>query len=168
MLEALRPDLQQIVSQLISFVLLLIVLRRFAWGPLLAVLDARRKHIEDSLRDVARAKEDVAKLQADYAQRLAKIEDEARLKIQQAILEGKRISLEVQEQARAQAQQAMTKSKETIELEVAKAKVQLRDHVAQLTIEAVEKILRQKVDAKADRQLVDSVLAELEGESSRA
>lgn len=130
------------------------------------MLDRRRAHIEESLRQVARSKEDVARLQADYAQRLAKIEDEARQKIQQAILEGKRISLEIQEQAREQAASAMTKSKEAIELEVAKAKVQLRDHVARLTMDAVEKILRQKVDPKTDRQLVDAVLDDLEREGS--
>ena len=160
--EALRPDLQQILSQLISFVLLLALLRRFAWGPLLAILDQRRKHIEDGLRQVAAGKEEMERLKAEYAQRLAKIEDEARLKMQQAILEGKRVSLEIQEQARAQAQDAMTKSKDTIAMEVAKAKVQLRDHVAQLTMEAVEKVLRQKVDAKTDRHLVDTVLDELD------
>ena len=162
--EALRPDLQQILSQLISFVLLLLLLRRFAWGPLLNILDQRRKHIEDGLRHVAASKAEVERLKVEYSQRLAKIEDEARVKIQQAILEGKRISLEIQEQARAQAQEAMTKTKEAIELEVAKAKVQLRDHVAQLTVEAVEKVLRQKVDSKTDRQLVETVLDELQRE----
>ena len=52
----------------------------------------------------------------------------------------------------------------TIELEVAKAKVTLRDQIAGMTMGALEKMLRQKVDAKADRQLVDAVLDELEHE----
>ena len=160
----LQLDLQQIISQALSFLLLLWVLRRFAWRPLLAILDQRRAHIEEELRKAAAAKEEMTRLQAEYAQKLAGISDEARTKIQQAILEGKRIAMEIQEQARAQGHELLNKSKATIELEVAKAKVTLRDQVAGMTLEALEKVLRQKLDAKTDRHLVDAALDELERE----
>ena len=84
-----------------------------------------------------------------------------------AILEGKRVSVEIQEQARAQGFVLMNKAKETIELEIAKAKVTLRDQMAGLTVEALERVLRRKVDERADRQLVESVLDELEREQVR-
>lgn len=158
----LQLDLQQILSQTISFVLLLWILKRFAWRPLLAMLDQRRAHIEEELRQVAQSKAEMTRLQQEYSQRLAKIEDEARAKIQQSVLEGKRIAIEIQEQARTQAQAIMAKSKETIELELAKAKVSLRDQMAGMTLEAVERILRHKLDPKTDRQLVDAVLDEIE------
>ena len=158
----LQLDLQQVLSQAISFVILLWLLRRFAWRPLLAILDERRRHIETTLQDVASKKTELERLQADYAQRLAKIDDEARVKIQQAILEGKRIAIEVQEEARVQARTILAKSKETVELELAKAKVTLRDQLADMTVEAVERVLQQKLDPKTDRALVESALDELE------
>ena len=158
----LQLDLQQILSQALSFLLLLWVLRRFAWRPLLGVLDARRKQIEDELQHSARTREELTRLQEDYGRRLSQIDEEARRKIQQAVLEGKRIALEIQEQARAQARTVIAKSKDTIELELAKAKVTLRDEVAEMTIEAVGRVLQRKLDAKTDRQLVDAVLDELE------
>ena len=158
----LQLDLQQILSQTISFVLLLWILKRFAWRPLLAMLDQRRAHIEEELRQVAQSKAEMVRLQQEYSQRLAKIEEEARPKIQQSVLEGKRIAIEIQEQARTQAQGILVKSKETIELELAKAKVSLRDQMAGMTLEAVERILRHKLDPKTDRQLVDTVLDEIE------
>ena len=164
----LALDLQQILSQVLSFLLLLGILRRFAWRPLLTILDQRRQRIEEELRHVAQSKAEITQLQQDYSQRLATIDNEARAKIQQAILEGKRIAMEIQEQARAQASTILTKSKETIELELAKAKVTLRDQVATMTMEAVERILREKVDAKTDRRLIDTILDELEREQSRA
>ena len=160
----LQLDLQQIISQALSFLLLLWILRRFAWRPLLTILDQRRAHIEEALRQAAETKAELARLQAEYAQKLAGIHDEARVKIQQAILEGKRVAMEIQEQARVQGRELLTKSKETIELDVAKAKVTLRDEVAGMTLEALEKILRQKLDAKTDRHLVDAALDELEQE----
>jgi F-type H+-transporting ATPase subunit b len=154
----LQPDLAQILSQTISFALLVIILKRFAWKPLLGILDARRAHIEAQLSQIAQSRAELEQLHADYAQRLSKIDEEARVKIQQAILEGKRISMEVQEQARAQALAILSKSKETIELEFAKAQVTLRDQMAEMTVTAVERILRKKLDAKTDHQLVDAVL----------
>jgi len=160
-------DWQQILSQAISFLVLLAILRRFAWKPLLTMLDARRHQIERDLQQAAQGKVELARLQEEYAQRLAKIEDEARSKIQQAILEGKKVAVEIQEQARQLAYASLEKSKQTIELELAKAKVTLRDQMAEMTVDAVERVLRQKLDAKADRQLIDSVLDDLEREGAR-
>ena len=157
----LQLDLQQIVSQALGFLLLWWALKRYAWRPLLAVLDARRKHIEDGFNEIARSKDELSRLQQELSSRLAKIDDEARLKIQQAILEGKRIAVEVQEEARNQAQAILEKSKDTIALELAKAKISLRNDMADMTIDAVERLLRQKLDAKADEALVASILDEL-------
>ena len=163
----LQLDVQQIISQALSFLLLLWVLRRFAWRPLLTMLDQRRAHIEEGLRSIAQQKDEVAILQAQYSQKLATIHEEARAKIQESILEGKRIALEIQEEARAQGRAILNKAKETVELELAKAKVTLRDEVAGMTMEALERILRQKLDAQADRALVDAVLGELEGDRAK-
>ena len=102
------------------------------------------------------------RLQEDYQKRLAAIEDESRTKIQQAVIEGKRISGQIQEEARGQAHAIVTKAKETVEMELAKAKVTLRDQIARMTIGATERLLRKKLDEKTDRQLVDAALEELE------
>ena len=158
----LQPDLQQILSQALSFLILFAVLKRFAWRPLLAMLDQRRAQIETGLRQVAQSKDELARLQQDYAARLATIDEEARAKIQQAVLEGKRIAIEVQEQAREQAQAILAKSKETVQQELDKARVTLRDQIADMTVEAVERILQQRLDAQADHRLVETVLDDLE------
>lgn len=158
-------DLQQIVSQAFAFLLLLWVLRRFAWRPLLGVLDARRARIDEQLREAARRQEEAERLQRDLATRLATIDEEARKKIQQAIQEGRRMAAEIQEEARAQAQEVLAKSKETIELELAKAKVTLRDDLADLTAEAVQRLLRQTLDEKTDHRLIAAILEELDSSS---
>ena len=158
----LQPDIQQIISQAVGFLLLLWVMRRFAWRPLLGVLDARRDKIEQELRQIEDTKAELARLQEDYTKRLAKIEDEARTKIQQAIIEGRRIGLEIQEQARTQARSIVAKAQETVELEIAKAKVILRDQLAEMTTQAVSRILQQKLDESTDRHLVVAALDELE------
>ena len=158
----LQLDIQQVISQAISFLILLVVLKRFAWKPLLSILDQRRARIEEDLRQVAQKKDELDRLQQEYTKRLGAIEAEARTKIQQAILEGKRVSMEIQDEARTQSLALVEKSRETIELELAKAKVTLRNQLAAMTVGAVERILQQKLDAEKDKRLVESVLEQLE------
>ena len=164
----LQLDLQQVISQAFSFLLLLWVLRRFAWRPLLAMLDERRARIERGLQDVSKRQDELTRLQEDYSRRIAAIEHEAREKIQASIKEGKRVASEIQEQARAQGAALITKSKETVELELAKAKITLRDQMAALITDAVERILREKLDAEKDTRLVEAVLDELDREPPSA
>lgn len=166
--EILKLVPAEIVSQTISFFVLVFLLKRFAWKPLLGILDQRRSRIEEELRKIAQSKAEMEHLKEDYAKRLSAIEDEARAKLQQAILEGKKAAVEIQEQARNQGYALMNKAKEAIDLELAKAKISLRDQMASMTVDAVERVLRAKVDAKTDRHLVDSVLEELERESAQA
>lgn len=163
----LQLDLQQILSQSIAFLLLLLVLRRFAWKPLLGVLDARRQKIEDDLRQAAQQRAETIRLQQELDQRLGQIGQEARTKIQQAIIEGKRVAVEVQEEARAHARTVIAKAKETVDLEIAKARVTLRDQVTAMTLEAAQRILQQKLDAPADRRLIEAALDELERQGRR-
>ena len=158
--------LAQILTTALGFFLLVLVLRKLFWANILQLLDARRARIEQDLQQAAASRAEMAQLQQEYAQRLEKINEEARAKIQDAVQEGRRIASEIQEDARAQAQGILAKSKETIELELAKAKVTLRDELADMTIEAVSDVLRQKLNPETDKALVSSILDEL-GESPR-
>ena len=157
----LQLDLQQILSQALSFLLLWWALKRFAWRPILGALDARRARIEEDLRAAAQAKANMARLEQELIQRLAAIDEEARGKLQEAIREGKRVAIEIQEEARAQAHAALAKSQETIAMELAKAKVTLRDEMVDLTVDAVGRLLQDKLDLKADHKLVGAILDEL-------
>lgn len=158
----MQPDLAQIVSHAIGFAVLLFILRRFAWGPLLGTLDQRRTSIAEGLESAERTKRDMAALKANYEQELAKIEEAARKKMLETVNEGRRIAAEIEEEGRAKAQVELMKAKETLALEVAKAKAGLRDQIVTLTVEATEKLLRQRVDETRDRALVESFLADLE------
>lgn len=162
----LQVEWQQVLSQVFSFLLLLFVLRKFAWRPILTLLDERQARIKQDLDEAAKQKEEMVRLKEDYSTRIAKIEEEARAKIQQSVHDGKRIAMEIQEEARTQAHEVVAKSKETIELEIAKAKVTLRDEVVGMAIRSVERILGQKLDDKTDKRLVDAALDELEKETA--
>jgi F-type H+-transporting ATPase subunit b len=158
----------QILTTVVGFFLLVAVLGRFFWRPVLTVLDQRRTQIEEDLRKIAQGHAELERLRQEYQQHLARIDEEARVKIQQAALDGKRLAAEIQEQARTQGAALLAKAKEAIELEVAKAKVTLRDEVATMTLEAAERILQRKLDPTADRRLIEAVVEELEREQAQA
>ncbi len=162
----LQLDVQQIISQAISFLILLWVLKRFAWRPLLSMLDQRRERIDQDLAQAAAKKEELTRLEEDYRKRLAAIDQEARLKIQEAVQEGKQVAMEIQGQARVAAQNILAKAQETVEMELSKAKVTLRDQVVEMTLEALERMLRKKLDAQTDRLLIEASLEELEQQQS--
>ncbi|HAM41567.1 MAG TPA: ATP synthase F0 subunit B [Candidatus Omnitrophica bacterium] len=154
--------LTQIATTVLGFFLLVVFLKKFFWSTILRMLDERRHTIEGQFRRIEETQAKLAGAQEELTRRLVAIDEESRAKIQQAVLEGKRIAGEIQEEARAQAQAVIAKSKETIEVELAKAKVSLRDDLADLTVEAAARLLGERCDADADRRLVRSIIDELE------
>ena len=153
---------QEILTHIVGFVLLLVLLRRFLWAPLLGALDARRAGIAQGLADVERATADIERLKDEYSQRLTTIEDEARVKLREATLEGKRIATEIQEQAHTEARKIIEEMKGKLHLEIAQAKVELRNSIAALAVDATERLLKERLDADKDRALVTKFLGELE------
>nr|HPN65853.1 F0F1 ATP synthase subunit B [Candidatus Omnitrophota bacterium] len=152
----------EIVAQVVSFLLLLMLLRIFAWKKLLKMLDDRRERIASEFRRIDEAQSAVEKLKADYDKRLAGIEAEARAKIQEAVAEGKKVSQEIREGARQEARAILDKAQENIEIEVSKAKQELKEKVVELTLGTTEKLLKEKITDEKDRRLASDFLDELE------
>lgn len=153
--------LAQFVVNIIAFLLLLAILKRFAWGALLKLIDERRAKIAGEFSAIEQAKQEMARLKQQYEERLAKIEDEARGRIQEAIAEGRRIGMEVEEDARAHARETLEKAKANIALEVAKARVELKEQVVDLAIGVTHKILQQHLDEETDRRMIEGFIKEI-------
>ncbi len=155
-------SLAEIITQAFGFLLLVFVLKRVFWKPVLASLEARRSGIEGSFRKIEESKKEIERLRADYEARLQKIEEEARTKLQAAIDEGRHIGHEIQEKAREEAKQALARTKEDLTLEVAKARMQLRREIADLTLRATEKLLREEMTDAKHREKILDMIEELE------
>lgn len=153
--------LAQFVTNVLAFLLLLAILKKFAWGSLLKLIDERRAKIEKEFHSIEKTKQELAKLKADYQEHLARIEEEARVKIQQAVVEGRRVAAEIEEGARAHNRESLEKTKEAIVLEVAKAREELREQVVDLAIQATHKILQQHLDEETDRRMIEAFIKEV-------
>ena len=155
-------SLQEILTQALGFLLLVWVLKRLFWKPLLASLEKRRSAIAEGFHQIESQKREMESLRRDYEARIQKIEEEARGKLQAAIDEGRKISREIQEKARDEAKQALTRSKEDLSLEIAKARVELRGEIARLTLLATEKLLREEMTDERHREKILDMIDELE------
>lgn len=138
------------------------VMKRIFWKPLLGMLESRRQGIEKALHQIEDSKKEVESLRSDYQSRIERIEEEARSRLQAALDEGRRIAHEIQEKAREEAKEALTRSKENLSLEVAKARIELRRELAELTLLATEKILREKMTDEKHRQKILEMIEALE------
>lgn len=155
-------SIPEILTQAAAFTLLVLILKKFAWGPLLKLLDDRREKIRSGLEEIEKTKREVETLKAQYESHQAHIQEEARAKIQTAIDEGKRIAREIQDHARNEARAVLEKAKEDIQLETEKAQVQLRNEIADLTLSATERLMNEKMDEKKDKALVLDFIQDLE------
>ncbi|MBI4358189.1 MAG: F0F1 ATP synthase subunit B [Candidatus Omnitrophica bacterium] len=155
-------SIQEILTQAAAFILLVWVLKKKAWKPLLKLLDERRERIAKGFEEIESAKKEVEKLKTDYEHARSQIEEEARKKLQEAIDEGKRVAGDLQENSRREARAVLEKAKEDIQLEVAKAKVTLRNEIADLTLAATERLLQEKLDETKDKELVLDFIEDLE------
>ena len=153
-------EIQQILTQALGFLILLFILKKIAWKPLLSLLDERREKISSEFQNIESTKSELSRLELDYKSRLADIDAQARQRIQEAISEGQRIAVEIQEKAREESKNILNKAKENIELEVAKARVELRNQVAALAIKAAEKVIKVELTEERHKRLVTEFIDE--------
>jgi F-type H+-transporting ATPase subunit b len=153
--------LAQFVVNILAFLLLLVILKKFAWGALLKLIDERREKIASEFALIEQTKRELEKLKSDYQAHLTRIEEEARVKIQQAVLEGRRVASEIEEGARARSRESLDKTKEAIALEVAKAREELKEQVVDLAIQATHKVLERHLDEETDRRMIEAFIREV-------
>lgn len=148
----ITPDYGLLVWMLISFGLVLFVLKKFAWKPIMEGLKSREETISKSLRQAEEARNEIKKLQ-EYNEELA---EKARAERELALKEAKslrdKIVEEAKAQAHAEAQKIIEKSKILIIQERENAQKELTQMVSKLALEITEKILRKEFSDK-DKQI---------------
>lgn len=159
-LGALGVDGKAFVIQLITFVLAFFVLKKFAFKPIIKMLDERHKTIDDGVKLGEKMKQDQATLQTKMAETLAKARQQADGIIAQAQDTGRQAIREAEDKARDKAVGILAEADERIKSETTRARKQLENELVGLISDATEAIIGEKVDAKKDAQLIDRALQE--------
>jgi len=153
-------DFKQVVTQIVGFLIFLWLIRKYAWGPVLETLEARRQKIVDDLAHAEAEKQAAAALKADLDRQLKGIESQARARIQEAVTEGQKIASEIKADAQEQARARLVRADSEIEGERAKAQKTLHEDLARMAVAGAEKILRKKLDEAEQRRLIAEYIAD--------
>lgn len=154
-------DIRVVLTQIAGFLVLVWAMRKWALGPLVGALEARREKIAAEFREAERVQAEAQELKASYELKLRGADAEARRRIQDGVIEGQRVGAEVKVQAQADAQRTLRHAQEEIDREREKAKDLIKEQVVHLSIRTAEKILRQKLDDPAQRKLVAEFVDEV-------
>ncbi|RSK49430.1 F0F1 ATP synthase subunit B [Hymenobacter rigui] len=161
-MQIVTPELGLIFWQLVIFGIVLILLRAFAWKPILASLKERESSIEGALRMADQAKLEMQELKAGNEKLLA----EARMERDRILKEATDVSNQLIEQAKNKATEEgsrmIMQAREAIQNEKNSALAEVKNTAAKLSIDIAERILRRELaDQPAQQQLVDSYLQEV-------
>ncbi len=145
----------------VVFAVLVVVLGKFAWKPLLTTLKEREQGIRDSLQQAERARAEAAELLKQNERNMARADEEYQKVIREAKTLGEKMKDDIVNKAREQAQHELKSAKEEIQRDIDAAKQQLRAEVADLAVKAAGIILDETLDASKHKKLVDSALNQL-------
>ena len=146
----------------LTFVLLVGLLYKFAFGPLMEMQRTRQAEIHQSIVEAERLREEAHGLLDDYKQQVASARQEADEILERARKVGESTRTEILEEAKAQADRALEKSREQIERETRQALQQIRNEVADLTLAAAEKVARKSLSDADQLRLINEAIAEID------
>lgn len=152
----------EILAQVLSFFLLLFLLKNFAWKKILKLLDERKEKISSELSQIEEAKSRIAGIKEDYESKMALIQEQAKAKIDEAIEEGREINAQMRKKAHEEAQDIITDARNQVKYEVAKVQEQLKEKIVEIALDAARNLIQEKLTGEGDRKIVEDFIKEIE------
>jgi F-type H+-transporting ATPase subunit b len=149
------------VWTLIVFAILVFVLGRYAWGPILSAVDAREKSIQSALDEAAERNDEAARLLAEHKEQLADARRQASELIAEGKAAGENVRKEIEEKARLEGQAIVERARAEIARERDQAIQTLRRESVDLALAAASRLMQENLDQDKDRKLVERYLSEL-------
>lgn len=146
-----------LIAQILNFLVLLAILAKFAYKPLLKAMDDRRNRIINDLDSAEQTRLDAEALKEQYAEQLAGARQEATEIVNKANQIAQNLHDELVEQARVEQEALMANAKERIEQEKQQALLDIRAEVIKLSTLIAEKIVNQKLNSDKDQKLVADI-----------
>ena len=147
-MELLTPGFGLIIWTLIAFIVVLYILGKFAWRPILNSLNQREKTIADSLETAQRVKAEMAQLKSENEELMAKAREERAVMLKEARETKDKIINEAKEQAKVEANKIITQAQLQINAQKMAALTDVKNQVGKLVVEVTEKVLRKELASK--------------------
>ena len=147
---------------IVTFVVLLLLLAKFAWRPLLEALERRQEAIRKSLDEARQAKQELGRLHEESARILAEARAEADAIISRTRADAVRAGEELKQKARADAENIVKHAEREIQLETSRALQKVRQEAVDISIDIASKILQRNLSREDNERLIAETLQEIQ------
>ena len=158
-----QPDPGLFIWTIITFLVLLALLAKFAWRPLLQALASRQDSIRKSLDDAQKAKQELERLHAESAEIIRQSRVEADAIVTRSRGDAERLREEMKQKARAEADAIVKNAERQIQLETGRALLQIRKEAVDLSVMIASKLIQRNLTKEDNERLIEEALKQVEG-----
>lgn len=154
-------NIHDMIWAIINFIVLVAILNKFLYKPILGMLDARKQDIKNQLDEAADARNEAVKVKDEYTREMQNARQEAQEIISKATKLAEESKSGILQEARAESEKVLKKAQEEIRLEKEKAKAELRNEVASLAVLAAGKVLERTIKPEDHEQMIRQFVQEV-------
>lgn len=160
-----QPDPGLFLWTILTFLVLLVLLAKFAWKPLLALLDRREEMIRQSLDDADKAKQELQRLQQESKEILSKARVEAQSILAKSRSQAEKLKGELRQEAKVQADSILRDAEKQIQVETKKAIAVIKTEVVDLSLLVASKLIKRNLSKEDNQSLIEESLKQVESSS---
>lgn len=159
--DLLKPDYGVLVLTVCNFLLLVYLLKKFAWNGIIGMLEKREQQVASDKQEAQSARAAAENIKRDLDEKLAQISDEAAKKMAEAVKMGETQKDQILAAAKEQSERLIEQAKAQIEAEKNKALADVRGEIARTAVLAASKVVQQQMSEESAQSVVDRVLEEV-------
>lgn len=161
-MELLMPELGLFVWTLIAFLAVFFILKKFAWKPILKMLNDRESGIAEAIASAEKVKKEMSQMQADNEKLMIQAREESSKMLREAKEIKDKIITEAKDQAKAEAAKIVNEAQIQIENQKMAAIVEVKNEIGKLSVDVAEKLLRKQLSEKdAQQQYIKALTEEI-------
>ena len=157
----IMPDPGIFLWTIVTFLIVLFILKVKAWGPLVEALEKREKQVEDSLKATKKAIEEAERVSSDYEESIRKAQAKAQQIISDAKTTGEKVKLDLETVANKKADEIIEKAKAQIDTERVRVISEIKTVAVEISLSAATKVIEKNLDSDDNRKLVKEALEDI-------
>ncbi len=158
----LQPDTGLIIWTIITFLGLVVVLKKLAWGPLLAAIEERENRIKGDLEESQKARAEAERIKAELEGKMTDLQNKSREMLAQAQKDAEQLRSQLKASAESDSQKIREKTMQELADEKDRLVRDLRKEVGTLSVLAAERLLRKSVDENVQKTVLEGFYKDLE------
>jgi F-type H+-transporting ATPase subunit b len=159
-MDLLTPELGLFVWTLLAFLIVFLILKKFAWKPILKTLGEREKGIADSIAAADSVRKEMAQMKSENEKLMAEAREERSAMLKDAKLQSEQIVTKAKEDTRAIADKMISDAQQQIQQQKMAALTDVKNQIGTLAVEVAEKILRQQLSSDSAQNAYNNLLAQ--------